>query len=162
MDSAWGPTATEWVALTAIATVLTTLVAGVTAGLVLGQLRAPRRQLEAAREAQAEAERPYVVVSVESSESARHLIDLVIQTVGWTPARNVTVRLDPPPVRGREEPGLELDKAKVFTEPIALIPPGSALRVFFDNVRTGRARTSPRPTPPLWPTRTPAARIGRR
>ena len=43
MDFAWGLSVTEWVALTAIATLATTMVAAVTAWLVLGQLRAAGR-----------------------------------------------------------------------------------------------------------------------
>ncbi len=128
--------------MTAVATCMTTVVAIVTAWLVLGQLKAAGGQLAAAREAQDQArqaekemERPYVVASVQSSEAAAHLLDLVIENLGKTPAKNVRVRIDPPPLRGMEQAGLELANAKALTEPIPLIPPGRVIRIFFDDHR---------------------------
>ena len=57
--------------------------------------------------AQAEAIRPYVLVTVETSKAASNLFDLVIRNLGKRPAVEVEITLDPPPVRASEmrEPG---------------------------------------------------------
>ncbi|MFT9774384.1 hypothetical protein ACMZ29_17230 [Brevibacterium casei] len=133
MDEAWGLTATEWAATAALATIATALVAAITAFLVLRQLHAAREQLNDARKAQAEQERPYVVVSIDHSEAGSQLMDLVIQNVGKTPARNLRLTFDPAPVRAEETPGLELAKARLFNEPLPLLPPGRVIRTFFDS-----------------------------
>lgn len=133
MDEAWGLTATEWAAVAALGAVATALVAAVTAFFILRQLHAAREQLRDARSAQAEQERPYVVVSIDQSEAGSQLMDLVIQNVGKTPARNVRLTLDPAPVRAEETPGLELAKARLFNEPLPLLPPGRVIRTFFDS-----------------------------
>lgn len=126
-------TATQWAAVAALGTAATTLIAFVTAWLVLGQLRAARRQLTDARSAQAEQERPYVIVFIDTSEASQQLMDLVVQNVGRTPAWNVRIHLDPPPVRAQETPGLELAKARLFNEHLPLLPPGRTIRAFFDS-----------------------------
>lgn len=133
MDTAWRLTATEWAAVAALGTAATALIALVTAWLVLGQLRAARRQLTDARSAQGEQERPYVIVFIDTSEASPQLMDLVVENVGKTPARNVRIHLDPPPARAEETVGLELSKARLFNEPLPLLPPGRMIRVFFDS-----------------------------
>lgn len=133
MDTAWGLTATQWAAVAALGTAATALIAFVTAWLVLGQLRAARRQLTDARSAQAEQERPYVIVFIDTSEASPQLMDLVVQNVGKTPAWNVRIHLDPPPVRAQETPGLKLANARLFNEPLPLLPPGRTIRAFFDS-----------------------------
>lgn len=133
MDDAWGLTATEWSAVAALATIATALVAAITAFLILRQLHAAREQLSEARKAQAEQERPYVIVSIDRSEAGSQLMDLVIQNIGKTPAHNLRLSFDPVPIRAKETPGLELANTRLFNEPLPLLPPGRVIRTFFDS-----------------------------
>lgn len=143
MDEAWGLTATHWTAVAALGTAATALIALVTAWLVLRQLHAAREQLTDARRAQAEQERPYVVVSIDSSEASAQLMDLVVENIGRTPARNVRIHLDPSPVRAEETRGLTLAEARIFNEALPLLPPGRTIRTFFDSAIDRKAKDLP-------------------
>lgn len=114
-------------AVAALGTVGTFLVAAIAAVIALRQLALERRL----REEQA---RPYVVVSVEPSPASRHMLDLVIANIGKTSAFEVSVHLDPPPVRAREFGEHRLAKARMLTEPIALLPPSGRMTMFFENI----------------------------
>jgi hypothetical protein len=79
----WG--ATDWLAVAAVAQVVVLLFAALYA----------RRQVREARSLRAVQTRPYVVVYFETSRVARHLIDLVVENIGQTPALNVSISFSP-------------------------------------------------------------------
>ena len=132
--------ATAW---TGIYTLLT---AGLFAVAVVAALYAKlqwdnaRGQVEDMRMPEVEGRRPYVIVTVEPSETSRHLFDLVIRNIGYRPAEVVLISLDPPPVRARETDGHELSNAKLLNEPVAMVAPGQEMRAFYDShlERNGR------------------------
>lgn len=134
MDEFWGLTSTGWTAIAALGAGATTVIAGVAAWLALGQLRTATRQLQASRDAQVEAERPYVVVDVEPSPAAIQLLDLVIRNIGKSAAFTTRVTITPELKRAQEQPGFELAKAKALTDPIHLLPPGREIRMLLDNL----------------------------
>jgi hypothetical protein len=109
------------------------LVAVVAAFYAKRQWDSARAQIEEGRAAELEARRPYVIVTVEPSETSRHLFDLVVRNIGQRPAVNVSIGLDPPPVSAVETAGLELANAKMLTEPVAMIAPGQEMRAFYDS-----------------------------
>lgn len=126
MTTFWGLDATAWAALAALGTFGLVLVASITAVAAFHQVRESRRIRE-------EQTRPYVVVSVEPSPASRQLLDVVIRNVGSTPAIGTRIEIEPPLKRADEDDQFPLAKARVFTEPIALIAPGYTMTVFLDN-----------------------------
>ena len=105
MDTFWGLSGTAWTALYTVLTALLLLTAWVAAGIAWGQWRASRDAVKDARKAQAEANRPYVLVTAEPSAASRRLFDLSIRNIGKRPALDLSVRLDPPPVRAGRSTG---------------------------------------------------------
>jgi hypothetical protein len=136
----WGLSATAWTGIT------TLLTAGLLAVAVLAALYAKRQwdiargQISEARRAELEGRRPYVIVTVEPSGASPVLFDLVVRNIGQRPAEAVSIRLDPPPVSAIEEAGFELSRAKMLTEPVAMIAPGQEMRAYYDShfARNGR------------------------
>lgn len=133
MDTFWGLTATGW---TAIYTLLT---AGLLATAIVAGLYA-KRQWTTARDAQTEATRPYVLVTLEPGERSMQEMDFVVRNIGVRPAYNVTIRIEPPLIRARESQGLEMASMRLLREPTSMIPPGQVTRLFYDHMpeRTGR------------------------
>ncbi|AQP51883.1 hypothetical protein [Tessaracoccus flavescens] len=86
MDTFWGLSGTAWTALYTVLTALLLLTAWVAAGIAWGQWRASRDAVKDARKAQAEANRPYVLVTAEPSAASRRLFDLSIRNIGKRPA----------------------------------------------------------------------------
>ena len=130
----WGLTQTAWTAVTALAAVGTLLVAVTAAVFAWRQVRLAFGQLEANRQAQVEADRPYVFLNIEQSPTSIGLLDLVIRNIGRRPAIAVRIVMDPIPVRAVEIDGEELAKARILSEPIAMVAPGQVIRTFFDDV----------------------------
>lgn len=93
--------------------------------------------------AQAEAIRPYVLVTVETSKAAFNLFDLVIRNLGKRPAVEVEITLDPPPIRAREmqEPEIQMKNMKMLNEPMSLLAPEQEIRAFYDNHLDRKNRT---------------------
>lgn len=83
VSGGWG--AGDWLAVAAVLQVVVLLVAALYAG---SQVREARR-LRAAHT------RPFVVVTFETSNVARHLIDLVVENIGQTPAKDVSIEFSP-------------------------------------------------------------------
>ncbi|UBH24945.1 hypothetical protein KW076_01720 [Micrococcus porci] len=133
METFWGLTTPAW---TAIYTLLTAglLVAAIVAGLYA------KRQWETARDAQVEATRPYVLVTLEPGERSMAMVDFVIRNIGVRPAYNVTISIEPHLLRAREEGGNEMAAMRLLHEPTAMIPPGQVTRMFYDRMsdRSGR------------------------
>ena len=140
-ETSLGLSDTDWIAFTAIFTALLWAVAVVAALYTFQQVKIARAQAEEARTAEIEANRPYVIVMVEPSAAVGlPFFDLVVKNIGRRPALNVSIKLDPPPVRAREAEGAELAKTKMFNRPVAMIAPGQEMRTFYDSAidRNGR------------------------
>ena len=101
MDSEtfWGLTQTTWTAIYTLLTAGLPVVAIAAALYAKRQWQSTREQLGETRAAQLEAERPYVVVTIEPGATSRHLFELVVRNIGRRPALAASIRLDPPPVR---------------------------------------------------------------
>lgn len=126
MESFLGLTQTEWTGIYSILT-LGLLIAAIWAAIYAFH------QWKDARKAQEEENRPYVIVIVDPSPASPQLFDLVVRNIGKRPAKNVAIKLDPPPIRAREVKGLEMRNIKLLNEPVAMIAPGQELRAFYDN-----------------------------
>lgn len=114
---------------------------GVYALLTIGLLiTAVAAALYARKQLQAEL-RPYVIVWVEESKASPHLFDIAIKNIGRRPAMNVSISLDPPPQRASDDKGHEISKAKMLTQPIAMIAPNQELRLFYDSHIDRKGRT---------------------
>jgi hypothetical protein len=139
-DTFWGLSATAWTGITTLLTAGLLTVAVVAALYAKRQWNSAREQISETRQAELEGRRPYVIVTVEPTLASRHLFDLVVRNIGQRPAEAVSIRLDPPPVSAVEETGFELSKAKMLTEPVAMIAPGQEMRAFYDShfERNGR------------------------
>lgn len=133
MDTFLGLSGTVWTGIYTIFTLGLLIVAVVAALYARRQWEISREHADAARQATLEASRPYVIVTIEPSRASQQLFDLVVKNIGVRPAMDVTVAIDPPPVRARETPGHEIAKAKMLNEPIAMIAPGQEMRAFYDS-----------------------------
>jgi hypothetical protein len=139
-DTFWGLSATAWTGVTALLTAGILAIGVVAALYAKRQWDIAREQISETRQAELEGRRPYLIVTVEPSGASRHLFVLVVKNIGQRPAETVSISLDPPPVSVVEVPGFELSKAKMLTEPIAMIAPGQEMRAFYDSYidRNGR------------------------
>lgn len=133
MDTFWGVSATGWTAIYTLLTAGLLIVAVAAAWYAKGQWTATRESVEDARRASREATRPYVIVTIEPTATSRTFFDLCVRNIGQRPALDVSVRLDPPPVRADETSGLEIAKVKMLNEPVAMIAPGQEMRAFYDS-----------------------------
>lgn len=127
LDTFWSLTSTDWTAIAAIATCLGVVAASVAAFFALRQLRQGRELAE-------DQARPYVVVYLDESEADPTIIDLVIKNVGQTLAKNVEITIDPPFERAKDL-GYPLMEARMFTQPIAAIPPGFEYRMWAESTQ---------------------------
>lgn len=126
IETFFGLTQTAW---TGIYTIITfaLLVVAIVAAIYAS------RQWKDARKAHKEANRPYVIVVIDPSPASAQIFDLSVRNIGKRPAKNVEIKLDPPPERARETEGHELRNVKMLNEPVAMIAPEQELRTFFDN-----------------------------
>jgi hypothetical protein len=99
------------------------------------QVKLARQQAEEARTAEREASRPCVIVTIEPGLTGPPLFDLLVKNIGRRPAVNVSITLDPPPMRASEPAGYELAKIKMLNEPVAMIAPGQEMRTRYDSSR---------------------------
>lgn len=111
------------------------LTALITVGYAHGQWQSSQKHHKSQIKAQAEAVRPYVLVTVETSPAAFNLFDLVIRNIGKRPATDVVIQLDPPPIRAREKHELtpHMRNMKLLNEPMSLLAPDQEIRAFYDN-----------------------------
>lgn len=133
METFWGLSQTAWTGITALLTAGLLVVAGVALLYAAGQVKIAREQADEARKAGLEASRPYVIVTAEPSMASQHLFDLVVRNIGRRPALAVSIRLDPPPIRAPGTNGPAMAKAKMLSQPIAMIAPGQEMRAFYDS-----------------------------
>jgi len=132
-ETFWGLSATGWTAITALLTGGLLVTAILAALYAAKQVQIARDQADEVRKAQAEASRPYVVVTAEPSRATHQFFDLLIRNLGHRPAVDIAIRLDPTPIRASQDKGHELAKVKMFSEPIAMLAPGQELRTFYDS-----------------------------
>lgn len=144
----WGLDALQWDVIGVLSTGGALIIGGVGAFIAAQQYAhtqtAQREQAQEAERtriahaAQAEASRldrarPYVQVTVERGETSPHILDIVISNIGAGPARDVSITVDPPLRRARNDDQYPLHEARVFTEPIEMMPPGFRLPMCFDS-----------------------------
>lgn len=111
----------------AAATILAVGVAAIAIPYTRGQVREARRL----REEQA---RPFVTVDFESSSVSRNTINLVIENIGKTLARNVRVTFDPPLESSQASHGrhYDLENSVLLSRGIPTMPPGKRIEALFD------------------------------
>ena len=114
----WSPE--KWEAL---GTNVTALVAIVAARFAWAQVRHARRL----REDQAQ---PFIVVSLQPSAVWANAINLVVQNIGSTVARNVRFSFNEKPVsKARSQ---DITQAALFKDGLAVMPPGMRFETLFD------------------------------
>ena len=137
--SGWTPA--DWAALGSVtqaaATVAAVVVALVAVIYAKRQWTSAQAQIHEARvreeERKEERARPFVVVDFEPSAASGNLIDLVIENVGATLAKNVRFQFDPELVSSMDtDGGYGLSKSVLFTHGIPALPPGKRISALFD------------------------------
>lgn len=113
--------ANEW---TAVGTVVTAGVAVCAAAFAALQVLEPRR----AREDQT---RPFVVVDIQPGTAWSNLLDLVIENIGTTAARDVLITFDPA-LKQSHDDGYVITESALIKDGIRMLPPGRRIKVFFD------------------------------
>lgn len=115
----WGPD--EWSAAAQM----------VTAGVALGAAEFARRQVGEARKTREAQAQPFVVVSLEPSEVDEQILDLVVENVGATLARDVSFAFNPP-LRSSLKDDFLADSF-LLRSGIPTMPPGMRLARVFDS-----------------------------
>ncbi len=123
-----GPSVTDW--LSAIATVVTALVALVAIWYARGQLKEASRARQLAQQLDIERAQPYIVIYADDSAFGPTYTDIVIKNFGQTAARNVRLSVDPPPQRSTVEEGR--NRVVRFPDVFPILAPGQEWRTFFD------------------------------
>lgn len=116
----------QWDLVGTIATSLSFVVAATAAAVAVFQLRHSRR-------IHRDQTRPYMVITIEASEASPTIADIVIKNIGTTPAYDLSISVDPPFERVREDMGFPIAEARVFKEVTAMWAPGFELRQYFDS-----------------------------
>jgi hypothetical protein len=132
-DTFWALSATDWTGIMALLTAGLVITAVLAALYAARQVKLARQQAEEARTAEREASRPYVIVTAETGLTGPPLFDLLVKNIGQRPAVNVSITLDPPPIRASEPAGFEMAKIKMLNEPVAMIAPGQEMRILYDS-----------------------------
>jgi hypothetical protein len=133
MERFLGFTQTEWTGIYSLLT-LGLLIAAVWAAIYAFI------QWRETRSAHREETRPYVIVTVDPSPASPQLFDLVVRNIGKRPAKDVTIKLDPPPIRANEVEGLEMQNIKMLNESVKMIAPDQELRAHYDNAIERRSK----------------------
>jgi hypothetical protein len=115
-------TAEDW---TAVATCGTLLVAAVAAAFAIIQVRDARKL----REDQA---RPFVVVDLQSSLASTHLVNLVIENVGKTLARDVRIKFSPAIKSTLDTEERKLADSALLRNGVPAMPPGRKITALLD------------------------------
>jgi hypothetical protein len=136
-DPSWTDIAAAAGALVAaLAAVATVIVAVVAARYAKKQVDGVRDQLTEARALRREQAQPYVVVSAVPNRVSPHAVEIVIQNLGTTGARDVRIACSPPLVRTDQLGGAEQVR---LPEVIPFLAPGQEWRTFWDHgVERGR------------------------
>jgi hypothetical protein len=155
----WGLGALQWSVVGVLSTAGALLIAALAAFIAMRQYRlgaatsreqavdAERTRKEHAEQAEAarvDQARPYVLLTIDTGETSLHMLDVVLSNVGAGPARDVQITVTPPLERARPRP-YPLSEARVFTEPIEMLPPGFQQRMWFDSAIHRQAADPPMP-----------------
>ena len=127
-DPSWTDTASAVGALVAAGAAV--VVAVVAARYAKKQVEGVRDQLAEARSLRREQAQPYVVVSAVPNRVSPHAVEIVIQNLGTTGARDVHIACSPPLVRTDQRGGAERVR---LPEAIPFLAPGQEWRTFWDN-----------------------------
>lgn len=128
IDALESPNMADWI--TAIAAVLTFVVALVALLYAREQINEAAQARELTKELEVERAQPYVVVYSEPSGATMAIVDLVIKNYGATAARDVRVKIDPWPVRTTGSP--EGERVGI-PDIIPVLAPGQEWRAMWDN-----------------------------
>ncbi|QFY05349.1 hypothetical protein GBF35_00415 [Nonomuraea phyllanthi] len=91
------------------------------------------KQLALDRTAFTESQQPYVVVDIRASDFIPEAMNLVVENVGPTVARDVRIKFDPPLQTSMDGDHPEkLADALIFSQGIPHLPPGRKIEVLFD------------------------------
>lgn len=128
MNLEWLPDLTAWDpadfgAASGVGTLLVAVAATVIA----------RRQLKQARQLREEEAAPAVIVDVLPDETAGFILDLVIENIGRTAARDVKITFDPPVKSATDMAGYELTDWSPLKDGIKTLVPGRRLTAMFDS-----------------------------
>jgi hypothetical protein len=102
------------------------------------------RQLRQARALREEEAAPFVVVDVVPSGASSIILDLVIENVGKTVARDVRITFEPPIRSATDMAGYELYEWSPLREGIKTLVPGRRLTAMFDHAPDRHASDLPR------------------
>jgi hypothetical protein len=130
MDGWLGWSAEEWSALGSLLAA-----GGAVATFVVAMIAALAafRQVREARILREEQARPHVVVYFEPSQASTMHLDLVVENVGHTAARDVCVRFEPPLVSTMDNAEFARADPYFLREGIPTLPPGIAYRMLFES-----------------------------
>lgn len=96
------------------------------------QVRIAQEQLEHARQAQREANEPYVIVDIQQDRPGVPVLMLVVENIGPTVARNVRITASPPLESGLGD-DLTRNLQDALARTIPMLPPGRRLTFLFDD-----------------------------
>ncbi len=113
-------TPAEWTAIGTVATACVALFGAGFAGWQVWELRRTREQES----------RPFVIVDIEPSPVWRNLLNLVIENVGSTVARDVRLNFTPPLQSSSDK--IDLESTVLLREGVPMLPPGRRIQTFFD------------------------------
>lgn len=130
--TAWTPA--DWGAASGVGTLAVAAVATFIA----------RRQLKQARALREEEAAPFVVVDVVPSQTSNWILDLVIENVGKTVARDVMIKFDPPVESTIDDGDWKLAEWSPLQDGVRTMVPGRRLRCMFDSAHQRHARDLPR------------------
>jgi hypothetical protein len=112
----------EW---TALGTMITAVVAVAAAAFAYRQVR----ELRLTRKEQT---RPFVVVDVQPSRVWANALNLVVENVGATVARNVTFEFQPALKSTQDGSGYDIGESALVQEGIPMLPPGRRIETLLD------------------------------
>lgn len=115
--------------ISALAAMLTFLVAGVALVYARGQIREARESRELTQTLELERSQPYVVVYTEASALKPLFVDLVVKNYGPTAARDIRIDIAPWPIRSWPDAGTRVDIPSV----IRILAPGQEWRTAWDS-----------------------------
>lgn len=128
MSLEWLPDLTAWdPADFGAASGMGTLLVAIAATLIA------RRQLKQARQLREEEAAPAIIVDIVPDDVSGHLLDLVIENIGKTPARDVTIRFDPPVKSAADMSDYELADWSPLKDGLKTLAPGRRLTAMFDS-----------------------------
>jgi hypothetical protein len=113
--------ANEWTAVGTVVTAAVALFAAAFAALQVWELRRTREDQT----------RPFVVVDIQPGAAWSNLLDLVIENIGTTAARDVRITFDPP-LKQSHDDGNPISESALLKDGIRMLPPGRRIKAFFD------------------------------